>query len=400
MQGVRAMVAHGGGPTAVLNASLAGLVDECRSSGRFASLEGARFGVRGLLSGDTIDLFSQPATLIEAVGQTPGSAIGSSRQKLGAADYERVLTEFRRRDVHWFFYTGGNGSMGTAFELERHARASGYDLGITGIPKTIDNDLPVTDHTPGYASTARFFAFAARDVGEDNRSLPSPICVLETLGRGAGWIVAATSFARQQEDDAPHLLSREAGESRSHRRRCGTRRSAAWTCDDRCVRRTARRVRPAVRSGHGPSRRPAIPAGIESWTYAGATFGREDGTSRACRETGIAGAFLRTVHVGPGQGGSVRMRSCGGAGRDERSLRKHGGFAPRIERSLSEQHVPDATGNRSAQGPQTAAGVDCARRKRCSAGVPGLRETADWRGAGLSAFAGIKPVRAKASVCR
>jgi 6-phosphofructokinase 1 len=169
-------------------------------------LEGARFGVRGLLADDYIDLFSQPAALIEAVGQTPGSAIGSSRQKLEAADYEHVLTEFRRRDVRWFFYTGGNGSMGTALELERCARARGYDLGITGIPKTIDNDLPVTDHTPGYASTARFFAFAARDVGEDNRSLPSPICVLETLGRGAGWIVAATSFARQHEDDAPHLI--------------------------------------------------------------------------------------------------------------------------------------------------------------------------------------------------
>jgi 6-phosphofructokinase 1 len=206
MQGLRAVVAHGGGPTAVLNASLAGLVDECRSSGQFTSLKGARFGVRGLLAGDTIDLFSQPAALIEAVGQTPGSAIGSSRQRLEVADYERVLAEFRRRDVHWFFYTGGNGSMGTALELERHARASGYDLGITGIPKTIDNDLPVTDHTPGYASTARFFAFAARDVGEDNRSLPSPICVLETLGRGAGWIVAATSFARHYADDAPHLI--------------------------------------------------------------------------------------------------------------------------------------------------------------------------------------------------
>jgi ATP-dependent phosphofructokinase / diphosphate-dependent phosphofructokinase len=206
MPGLRAVVAHGGGPTAVLNASLAGLIDECRKTGQFTSVEGARFGLRGLLAGDYIDLFSQPPALIEAVGQTPGSAIGSSRQELEAADYERVLSAFRRRDVHWFFYTGGNGSMGTALELQRCARASGYDLGITGIPKTIDNDLPVTDHTPGYASTARFFAFAARDVGEDNRSLPSPICVLETLGRNAGWIVAATSFARLHEDDAPHLI--------------------------------------------------------------------------------------------------------------------------------------------------------------------------------------------------
>ena len=206
MPGVRAVVAHGGGPTAVLNASLAGLVEECRRSGKFAALEGARFGAPGLLAGDFVDLLAQPAALIEAVGQTPGSAIGSSRLKLETAGYERIVRNFRRRDVHWFFYTGGNGSMGTALELERFARESGYELGVTGIPKTIDNDLPVTDHTPGYASTARFFAFAARDVGEDNRSLPSPICVLETLGRNAGWIVAATSLARQHEDDAPHLI--------------------------------------------------------------------------------------------------------------------------------------------------------------------------------------------------
>ena len=206
MPGVRAVVAHGGGPTAVLNASLAGLVEECRRGGQFAALQGARFGVEGLLAGDYVDVLAQPAALIEAVAQTPGSAIGSSRRKLDTADYERIVQDFRRRDVHWFFYTGGNGSMGTALELERFARESGYELGVTGIPKTIDNDLPVTDHTPGYASTARFFAFAARDVGEDNRSLPSPICVLETLGRNAGWSVAATSLGRRDEDDAPHLI--------------------------------------------------------------------------------------------------------------------------------------------------------------------------------------------------
>ncbi|MGA3023351.1 MAG: diphosphate--fructose-6-phosphate 1-phosphotransferase [Bryobacteraceae bacterium] len=206
MPGLRAIVAHGGGPTAVLNASLAGLVEECRRSGQFTALQGARFGAQGLLAGDFVDLLAQPAALIEAVAQTPGSAIGSSRRKLEAADYERIIQAFRKHDVHWFFYTGGNGSMGTALELARFARDSGYELGVTGIPKTIDNDLPVTDHTPGYPSTARFFAFAARDVGEDNRSLPSPLCVLETLGRNAGWIVAATSFARRHEDDAPHLI--------------------------------------------------------------------------------------------------------------------------------------------------------------------------------------------------
>jgi 6-phosphofructokinase len=108
--------------------------------------------------------------------------------------------------VHTFFYTGGNGSMDTALRMAHCARGAHYDLQVIGIPKTIDNDLCVTDRTPGYASTARFFACAARDVGEDNRSLPAPVCVLETLGRNAGWIVAATSLARHAEDDAPHLI--------------------------------------------------------------------------------------------------------------------------------------------------------------------------------------------------
>jgi 6-phosphofructokinase 1 len=132
--------------------------------------------------------------------------LGSSRLALADGDYDRILEVFRRANVHTFFYTGGNGSMETALRIARHARDARYDLQVIGIPKTIDNDLCVTDHTPGYASTARFFACAARDVGADNLSLPSPVCVLETLGRNAGWIVAATSFARHLEDDAPHLI--------------------------------------------------------------------------------------------------------------------------------------------------------------------------------------------------
>ncbi|MFN7993286.1 MAG: diphosphate--fructose-6-phosphate 1-phosphotransferase [Bryobacteraceae bacterium] len=146
------------------------------------------------------------AALIRRVGHAPGSALGSSRLKLEEDDYARLMEIFRRRDIHCFFYTGGNGSMDTAMRVAEYVRRSGYDLQVIGIPKTIDNDLCVTDHTPGYASTARFFACAARDVGEDNRSLPSPVCVLETLGRNAGWIVAATAFARHYENDGPHLI--------------------------------------------------------------------------------------------------------------------------------------------------------------------------------------------------
>jgi 6-phosphofructokinase 1 len=201
---VNAVVAHGGGPTAVINASLAGLIEECRRRGY--GLYGARYGLAGLLRGDLVDLLALNAYLVRQIGEAPGSALGSSRLPLAEEDYARVLDAFRRVEAHTFFYTGGNGSMDTALRIARHARAAHYDLQVIGVPKTIDNDLLVTDHTPGYASTARFFACAARDVGEDNRSLPSPVCVLETLGRNAGWIVAATSLARRRDDDAPHLI--------------------------------------------------------------------------------------------------------------------------------------------------------------------------------------------------
>ena len=200
------LIAHGGGPTAVINASLAGLVEEYRRLGSGGALYGARYGLAGLLRGDFFDLLAADPDLVRRIGEAPGSALGSSRLKLAEEDYARILDVFQRADIRRFFYTGGNGSMETALRIARYARAAGYNLQVIGIPKTIDNDLCVTDHTPGYASTARFFACAARDVGEDNRSLPSPVCVLETLGRNAGWIVAATSFARHSEDDAPHLI--------------------------------------------------------------------------------------------------------------------------------------------------------------------------------------------------
>ena len=204
MKGLRAAIAHGGGPTAVLNASLAGVIDGCR--GRMHALFGARFGVRGLVADDMVELLALPQATTGAVAHEPGSAIGSSRQELDEAGYARLLANLKARDVEVLFYTGGNGSMDTAREISGRARASGMALQVIGVPKTIDNDLLVTHHTPGYGSTGYFFACAARDVGVDNRSLPSPVCVLETLGRNAGWIAAATSFARANHDDAPHLI--------------------------------------------------------------------------------------------------------------------------------------------------------------------------------------------------
>jgi 6-phosphofructokinase len=203
---MNALIAHGGGPTSVINASLAGLIEESRARGTFANLYGARFGVRGILEENFTELLGLDQNLVHAISESPGSALGSSRFKLSDEDYSRILEIFKKKDIRCFFYTGGNGSMETARQVTRHANTSGYDIQVIGIPKTIDNDLCITDHTPGYASTAHFFAIAAREVGEDNRSLPPPISVLEVLGRNAGWVVAATALARSHEDDAPHLI--------------------------------------------------------------------------------------------------------------------------------------------------------------------------------------------------
>ncbi len=195
----KAVIAHGGGPTAVLNASLAGVIDASR--GRLPALYGAKFGLPGIASDDMADLLEVPATLVREIAMAPGSAIGSSRAKLSEDDFDRIISVLRKEDIRIVFHTGGNGSMGSSLDLLRHARHAGFELQVIGIPKTIDNDLLVTHHAPGYASTAYFFACAARDAGIDNTALPSPICVLETLGRNAGWIVAATSLAR-----AVHLI--------------------------------------------------------------------------------------------------------------------------------------------------------------------------------------------------
>ena len=201
-----AAIAHGGGPTAVLNASLAGVYDSWMRYRENDSLFGAMFGVRGILQNQLVDLNAVSETHVRQAMVAPGSLIGSSREALSDDDYESILKVFRERQIHCFFYTGGNGSMETALRISRMARAAGDELQVIGIPKTIDNDLAVTDHAPGYASAARFFIHAARDIGLDNRALPSPICVLEVLGRNTGWIAAATALARFYPDDAPHLI--------------------------------------------------------------------------------------------------------------------------------------------------------------------------------------------------
>ena len=200
-----ALIAHGGGPSPVLNSSLAGVVSECRKHPEITALYGASQGLPGVLSERLLDLGSQDPDLIRRVGEAPSSALGTSRRPLTEEDFARVSAVFRKRNIRYFFYNGGNGSMDTAHRLDSWFRVNGPEVRVIGIPKTIDNDLMGTDHSPGYATTARFFACAVQDIGADNRALPS-VTLVEVLGRNAGWLAAATAFARHDPDDAPHLI--------------------------------------------------------------------------------------------------------------------------------------------------------------------------------------------------
>ena len=201
-----AVVAHGGGPTQVINASLAGVIEERRRHAEITALYGARHGILGVLNDDLLDLDQQDGDVVDMLARTPGSALGSCRRKVSSADFERILAVFRAHNVRYFFYNGGNDSMDTAAHVARLAREMQYDLRIIGIPKTIDNDLAETDHCPGYGSAARFIACAVRDIGADIRELPSRVTVVEVMGRNAGWLVAATALARRDPDDPPHLI--------------------------------------------------------------------------------------------------------------------------------------------------------------------------------------------------
>jgi 6-phosphofructokinase 1 len=193
-----AVVAHGGGPTHVLNASLAGLAESYE--GR---LLGGRFGFEGVLKGEFVEVCALDR---EELLVTPGSALGSSRIGVSDEEYGGILTTLKRLDAHRLFITGGNGTMYAALGVDRAARSAHYELHVIGIPKTIDNDLHATDHTPGYGSAARFFSHAIRDAGLDMASLPGRISIVEVMGRNVGWLTAATMLARRRKDDPPHLV--------------------------------------------------------------------------------------------------------------------------------------------------------------------------------------------------
>jgi len=204
----KAVFAQSGGPTAVINSSICGAIEEARKHKEIVAMYGSIHGILGVLHENMIDLNRESPKTISLLRRTPSSSLGSSRYKLKEEDFDRILKVLAAHDIRYFFIAGGNDSMDTANRVFRMARERGYELSVMGLPKTVDNDLPITDHCPGYGSVARWLALSVRDAGLDTEAIytSDTIKVVETMGRNAGWITAATALARQQPNDAPHII--------------------------------------------------------------------------------------------------------------------------------------------------------------------------------------------------
>ena len=200
------MVVQGGGPTAVFNASLASILQEARSQPRIGKVYGARSGMKGLSSADTIDLGRLSGAQVRALANTPGAALGSSRFKPTDEDLGRCLQHLKSLEIRNLIFMGGNGTMAGAQRFAEFCSRAGFDLKIVGVPKTIDNDIAATDRCPGFGSAARFVAQSTLDLSMDIRSLPQPVSIFETLGRDVGWLAASATLARRDADDAPQLV--------------------------------------------------------------------------------------------------------------------------------------------------------------------------------------------------
>ncbi len=202
------LVGQSGGPTAVINNSLVGVIQEAMEHEEIGGIYGMVHGIAGVLNEEFADLRKESSETLETLRNTPASALGTVRYKVTDADYERLLEVFMAYDVRYFFYIGGNDSMDTTHKIAQLALSRGYDLHAIGVPKTVDNDLAVTDHCPGFGSAARFVATAIRDTGYDTWAMgdSSPIKLMEIMGRNAGWLTAATALAKETPDDPPHLI--------------------------------------------------------------------------------------------------------------------------------------------------------------------------------------------------
>jgi len=201
----KALVAQGGGPTAVINQSLVGAVLEARKFPEITRVYGAKHGVRGILHEDFIDLTQATTHNLEQVARTPASALGSTRDKPDQDYCRKMFKVMLAHEIRYFFYIGGNDSSDTCRIVNEEAKTAGYELRTVHVPKTIDNDLVGTDHCPGFGSAGKFVAQAFAGANLDNRALPG-VYIAVVMGRHAGFLTAASALAKKFSDDGPHLI--------------------------------------------------------------------------------------------------------------------------------------------------------------------------------------------------
>lgn len=212
------LVAQSGGPTAVINASVAGVIQEAgRHPDQIEEIYGGSNGILGILNEELIDLQEEKRAAIEGLKHTPAAALGTCRYKIdfkkkpeqAAREMDRLFQVFQAHNIRYFFYAGGNDSQDTAHKIHEQAIARGYEMRVIGVPKTIDNDLPHTDHCPGYGSVIKYNATTVMEIAADVGSMATDdgsCCIVEVMGRSAGWIAAGTVLARRRPGDAPHII--------------------------------------------------------------------------------------------------------------------------------------------------------------------------------------------------
>ncbi len=203
-----AIIGQSGGPTSVINSSLAGVIEGAKASSVIENVYGMNYGIEGFMQEKIIDLGNQSNDVLKGLRSTPGSALGSTRHKVKDEDFPQIMSVLEKYNIRYFFLIGGNDTMDTINRVESYCRSNGYEMTGIGIPKTVDNDLFGTDHTPGFASAAKSNILNVLQAGVLARDMKKvdQFTVYQTIGRDAGWLGAATALAKRKADDAPHLI--------------------------------------------------------------------------------------------------------------------------------------------------------------------------------------------------
>jgi 6-phosphofructokinase 1 len=211
------LVAQSGGPTVAINSSVAGVIQEAGKHPEIEEIYGGLNGIHGILNEELIDINEEKAKTVAELKHTPAAALGTCRYKINfntdpeqaALDMDRLFEVFEAHNIRFFFYAGGNDSQDTSNKIHQEAQKRAYALRVIGVPKTIDNDLPHTDHCPGYGSVVKYNATTVMEVGADVGSMATDegsCCIVEVMGRAAGWIAAGTVVAKREDDDPPHII--------------------------------------------------------------------------------------------------------------------------------------------------------------------------------------------------